>query len=376
MEIIVRPFEERDRAGFWHVGDMTYRDGKVTPEEERVFRTTTGFVAEVEGKIAGIFSVLDLTCTRGDRAVLKCAGIAGVAVLPEYRHLGVGSAMMRWSIPYLKRAGYQIASLYGFRESFYRKFGYEAAGLRHKISVPTHRLPKIKPELSIQKIGWDQHARLQDCHEVFARQYSGMNVRDEKHWGRVLNDKKTIYVAGDPIEAYAILEHKIDFWEPQWVNEIGWSTPAGYRSIMALLTQICINKSALEWWEPWPSPYITQFLDQGVSACMERAIMYRILDVQGTIEALTPVGAGSFGLELVDELIPENRGPWSVTDDGTGVSCTHGPGDGISTSIQLWTQAYLGHEGALGHVVDSPAKHVDKALRFLPPGPVYCMEFF
>jgi predicted acetyltransferase len=355
MGLTVRPYEDRDSDGYWHVRDMTYNDGQPTPAEKRVIRTTRAFVAEHNGHIAGVFNVLGLTCTRGP-ATLKCAGIAGVAVLPEYRHLGIGSDMMRWSIPFLKSEGYEIASLYGFRESFYRKFGYEACGLRLKIHCPSHRLPRLKPELPIGKLANKDFHKLTECHTAFARMYSGMNIRTDYHWGRVLNDAKTIYTAGDPIGAYAILEHKIDFWEPQWVNEIAWSSAAGYRSIMSLLGQICINKSALEWWEPYPSPFLSMYQDAGVKAAMDRTIMYRILDVEACLSQAE--FDNDYRVAIQDPLIPTNESIWYLK----GEKATEAQ---ESLTIGEFTQAFLG-EAPLGSGLGA----------VLPQISPYCIEFF
>jgi predicted acetyltransferase len=377
MALVVRPFEDRDRDGSWHVGDITYRDGRSTPVEDRVFKITKGYVAELDGKIVGIFSVLDLSCTVGDRANLRCAGVAGVAVLPEYRHLGVGSEMMRWSIPHFRDQGYHMASLYGFRESFYRKFGYEMCGLRLEITAPTYRLPRLKPVIPVRTISWEDDAQLQACHEAFARRYSGNNIREKKHWNRILNDRKTVYVAGDPIEAYAILEHKIDFWNEQTVHDIGWTTREGHESIIAVLSQICINKKALVWNEPSDSLFLQRWRDQGIDAKMDRPIMYRLLDVPKCMEALSPVGAGAFSLEVQDELIPENNGPWRVEDDGASVRCSRVDSGDLVGTTQEWVQAYLGDPGIeRGPIRVKEAGAMAAAAKFLTPQRVYCPEFF
>ena len=95
-----------------------------------------------------------------------------------------------------------------------------------------------------------------------------------------------MYVAGDPVEAYAIVQHSTDFWEPQRVNEIAWSSAEGYRSILSTLSGIGINKSALEWYEPSDSPFVAQYLDHGVSVKATRAIMYRVCDVPAALSQL------------------------------------------------------------------------------------------
>lgn len=376
MALTVRPFEDRDSDGFWHVRDLTYNNGQSTPLESRN-RITSDFVAEEDGQIMGAFSVLDLTCTRENRATLKCAGIAGVAVAPMHRHLGVGSAMMAWAVPYLRSQGYHIASLYGFRESFYRKFGYEVCGKRLEMEVPSHRLPRIKPELPVKLLNWQDHAQLQACQEAFARKYSAMNIREEMHWKRVLNDKKAIYAVGDPIEAYAILDHSWEFWVPQSVNEIAYSSVAGFKSIMAVLSQICINKTSLKWYDALDTPYLQLFADQGVIARDERRIMYRLLDVPAAIEALAPATEGAFSMEIKDDLIRENAGCWRVEDNGSRVSCQRVDSADLYGDIQAWTVAYLGDPGIQRGVIEErEAGALAAAARILTPSVAYCQEFF
>lgn len=369
--LIVRPFEDRDIEGYFHARDMTYNNGVRTPPENRVFKTTQPFVAELDGQVVGCFNVLDLSCNRGDRANLKCAGIAGVAVAPEFRHLGVGSRMMSWAVPHLKAQGYHMASLYGFREGFYRKFGYQVCGLKVEISCPSHRLPRLAPELPVRKIPYDAPEPLQACLESFAKNLSGMNIRNDMHWGRVLDEKKSIYAVGDPVEAYAIVDHAIDFWVPQRINEVVWSTPAGYRSILAVLSSIAINKSSLTWYEPSTTPFYSTYLEQGVEAKIVRPIMYRLLDVPGALAALSPVGAGSFSVTIEDDLISDNSGVWLVQDDGATVSVSRGDQAGPSIDIRAWVQIYLGQAGA-GQWSNLPPA----AQRFLPESAIYCQEFF
>lgn len=376
MALTVRPFEDRDSDGFWKVRDLTYNNGQPTPPENRN-RITSDFVAEEDGQIMGAFSILDLTCTREDRANLKCAGIAGVAVAPMHRHLGVGSAMMAWAVPYMRSQGYHIASLYGFRESFYRKFGYEVCGKRLEIEVPSHRLPRIKPELPVRLLDWEDYAPLKDCQAAFARRYTGMNIREDMHWKRVLNDKRVIYAVGDPVEAYAILTHNWEFWEPQLVGEIAYSTIRGYKSIIAVLSQICINKTSLKWYDTIDSPYLQTFTDQGVIAQDVRRVMYRLLDVPAAMEALSPTNGGAFSMEIKDDLIPENAGSWRVEDNGAKVTCQRVDSADLYGDIQAWTVAYLGDPGIQRGVIEErEVGALSAAAKILTPSIAHCQEFF
>lgn len=378
--IVVRPYEAGDREGFFHVRAITYNDGQPIPAEDQVFKTHDGFVGVVDGEIGGVFSVLDLTCTRGE-AVLRTAGIAGVAVLPEMRQSGVGHAMMSSALGLLREQGYLVASLYGFRESYYRKFGYEMCGQRWRIKCPNERLPKVNSTLPVRTIPFSSYRLLDPCLEVFAKQRSGMSLRNDKLWGRIVDEKKTIYVIGDPIEAYAIVSHEVNFWTDQNIQECAWSTARGHEGLMGLFRGIGVNKTSVTWSEPSDGLFAARYADQGVEIGFYRPIMFRILDVPGALRALKPGEDGEFSVLVEDELVPENRGPWRVVARNGLVEVESTSDFGLRCSIQSFTQAFLGEPslerlGVQGVVQVSDPLEFQAACRVLGAMPVYCMEFF
>ena len=381
-QITVRPYEERDREGFFHVRAMTYNDGRPIPPEDQVFKTTRGFVAEVDGKIAGVFGILDFTCSRGDVSV-NDAAVAGVAVLPEYRMSGVGGVMMRWAIRHFREEGIPMASLYAFRESYYRKFGYEVCGSRIKISVPNTIFPKLKPIVPVRRLSLSEAGQLQPCYEAFCRRHSGMNIRTEKHWSRVLGKDTTIYAAGaNEVEAYALLDHKWQFWETQNAAEVVWSTGAGYESILSVIAGVGINKSCVEWYEPSDSPFLARFMDHGVKANIERLVMYRVTDVPACLSAVKNRHKGEFTFRVVDDLVPENQGPWHVSFSADGTSVKKTENAEIALTIQQFTQAFLGEPSLTDMIRNGTICSKDRGGELhamellLPPLPTYCTDFF
>ncbi len=242
------------------------------------------FIAEQNGQIQGACNVLDMTANRGT-AVLNCGGIAGVAVLPELRRSGVGSAMMKWLVRHLRETETPLGSLYAFREPFYRKFGYEVAGRRQKITCPTHRWPKLESLLPIRRLTPADWQLLVPCYEVFAHSRSGLNVRAEWHWKRVLGENRqlTIYAVGEPVEAYAVVSHVTAFWTTDHISELAWSTRLGYEGLLSMLGGLAINKAGLSWFEPSDGPFYADYLDQGVEISIERPIMFRVNDVSRSL---------------------------------------------------------------------------------------------
>jgi predicted acetyltransferase len=394
-QITVRPYEERDREAFFHVRAMTYNNGKPIPPEDQVFKTTRGYVGELDGKIVGVFSVLDFTCSRchsveaSGFSSVRDAAVAGVAVLPEYRMSGVGSAMMREGLRLFREEGIPMASLYAFRESYYRQFGYEVCGSRIKISVPTGRFPKIKPQEEIMRLTKEQALSLRPCYEMFCKTRSGMNMRTEAHWSRVLGDDVTIYaVGGRPANAYVLVNHQWQFWEGQAIAEVVWNQGRAYESVLSILAGIGINKSSIEWYEPRDSPFLASYMDQGVKANIERLVMYRATDVPACLRALKPLSSGSFAVSVPDDLFPENAGPWRVDFSPDGVEVTRTDKADFEIPIRNFVQAYLGEPSfddlcrngvavrPLAPSWEAFGEAARAASALMPSCPTYCTDFF
>lgn len=377
-DIIIRRFEPKDREGFARVRSLTYRGGEqVPPDEDLLKDDCLGYLAERDGQIVGAFTALKMTCAV-DGTHLSCAGVAAVAVNPELRKSGVGSALMAGGLRLLKEDGFALASLYPYRETYYRRFGYEACGGRFKITVPGHRMPHIEAPLSIRMLsGIEDWKEIAACYEEFAIRYNGTNRRGERMWWRVLGGDTpfTVYAMGDPIEAYAAVRLKVDFWEPQEVKEVAWTTREGYESLLAMLGQLGINKSEVSWNEPTNSPFVTAFLDQGVKISNERFVMYRALDPVTILKARKPIGSGSFGFNLEDEQLPENSGAYQVEFTESGTSVWRGGGGPVS-SVQTFTQFALGEPSYRSLSLNGFVVNDESAERFFAPRHVYCPDAF
>lgn len=375
-EIVVRPYEPRDQEQTFHVRAMTYNSGQPIPLEQQVYKTSTPFVGEVDGQIVGTFVILDLNCTRGPGVAWKTGGIAGVAVLPEARQSGVGSAMMRWGLRHMRENGYVLAALYAFRESYYRRFGYEVCGMRYRITCPNARLPRHKSELPIRRLSVDQLGEIKPCHDAFCRARSGMNLRNEMHWGRVVNDNRTIYAAGDPVEAYAIVDHDWTFWVDQPVAEFGWSTRKGYDSMVSFFGSLGINKTSVSWNEPSDSPFLARYMDKGIEVVSEKPIMFRLLDVPTALGSLTCDVSCDFSIGIHDQDLPENSGPWRVESREGKILVTPADRADFDLDIRYAVQAVLGEPSLAAHVRNGVVPDNQLAEALLPPKPVYHLEHF
>lgn len=333
-------------------GSFTERDGDHLPKIQR-------FIGYVDKEPAFTATAIDFnTLVRGQ--ILKSAGVAAVATLPEFRGAKVGQRFMDMLNSSLCEMGYVMSQLYAFRDSFYRKSGYVTSGWRWKLEVDASRLAKFDLELPVHKVSSDEPWVLNDCYEQHISSRTGSAIRTEELWRqRMGTNPPQIYGLGDPIEAYFwSIPH--GFYVPLEVGEFAWSSERGYRSALALMRSLAINKSKVSWIEPPDSPYLQLYYDDGVEATRYRSSMVSILDIEGCLQGL---GKGHWKVQKVDDRFALNHQGDSVSADRTGLTGLIMGDPELSTLI---------HHGHLSGTSDSLAA---LAAEF-PPIHSVCMEFF
>lgn len=371
--------EVDDLDAVWDLIARTYTGAQPVQPDTRQRWMDRLFVAESDGRPVGAYRAMDFTCSRLG-AHLPCAGIAGVASAPESRRQGVGAAMMRNAIRVARETGVPLLALYAFRETYYRRFGYEVAGERVRITCPATRWPRVESDLPVRHLGND-YAPVEPCFEQFLERYAGGTRRDASRWERVLEPSDTLYAFGDPAEAYVILRHSGSFWSEDSFAEVVWSSERGYRAILAFGEQMVANKTGLHWYEPNPSPFLTRYLDQGIKAEIERLVMYRVAHVPGALKGLSPQESGTFSFAVKDPEVPENEGPWRVEFGPGFVNVAPAPEADLSLSIWSFAQAFLGQPSladlaVLDRIEVTNASGFEAAQRLLPPQSVYCLDFY
>jgi|688.fasta_scaffold126068_3 predicted acetyltransferase len=372
-----------DYEELFKVWSPTYRDNKPVEIEADKPRHQESFVARLDGRIIGAYAALPMLVTR-QQAELKCAGIAGVAVMPHDRQHGVGKAMMEHGIRYYREGGYDLASLYAFSEKFYRKFGYEVAGYKYGIKVDMGRFPRFDLKLPATKLSAGEREQIKACYESFAKKRSGMNLRPENQWNRIipLDSHKAIYTVGQPIEAYAIVTHDGSFWVEQKIDEFVWTSPQSYESLLSVLSGIGINKTHLSWIEPSDSPYRAKYWDRGAELNAGSGfLMWRVLNVPQALSKLKTEQTGCFTFQVIDEHFSENEGPWRVDYSPQGVVVERSTEGGFTMDIRQFSQAFMGEPSlitlAMNDLVDvKSSQDLYAASQLLTASSVCCLDAF
>lgn len=382
MTLEIRAFEPSLDEDLRQIWSVVYQRGQPlvedipAPEEE-------AYVAYWDGARAGAWTVVPMRCTRGD-STIPCGGVGSVAVLPEMRHRGIGREMMLWSLAEMKRRGHAMAALYPFRESYYRRLGYEVVGQRFKLCVPQHRLPRLNVDMKVRHVAPSELHLLDPCYREFGRKVAGVNHRTAHQWKqRMGKTPPLIYAVGDPVQAYAWVSFEGTFWEPLTVGEFVYSSVESHRNILGVLAGLCINRSSLVWYEPSVGPYLTRYLDQGSVATLERPSMFRVLDVPAALQCLRPRPgvSGEFTFDVSDPQMPENVGPWRVIYDSDRVIVTRCDEAALHFDVPTFTQALLGEPSLMqlaseGWVRSDDPRQTAAAEALLYPQPVCLLDFF
>ena len=125
-----RAVEELTREAFWGSMNHPTCDGEhLLVHKLRdlpSFVPELDFVAEADGQLAGhiIYSTAKVITPEGGE--IEVLSFGPISVLPEYKRMGVGSALMRHSISEAKKLGYRAIIFYGHPD-YYPRFGFNRA---------------------------------------------------------------------------------------------------------------------------------------------------------------------------------------------------------------------------------------------------------
>jgi len=377
MGMIVRPVTPADEDGFYEVRGLVYNSGNSIPVDERKARNSVAYAAVLDGRVVGGYNSISFPTVVGSQ-VVSAAGIAAVAVPPDHRG-GIGTQMMQGAVRAAREEGHLLSHLHAFREPFYRRAGYETCGGRLEVTVRADRFPKIDAALPIRRLGPEDWPQLAPCHEAFTRRRPGGVIRTEEWmWNRITAEGRPlqIYAAGDPVEAYAVVGHKSDFWSVDSIGEVVWSTRAGYESLLGVLRAIAVNKEGLRWFEPVGGPMSTIYSDKDVDVAATHPAMFRAVNIPGLLQTLRSDQPLEFSLEVHDPVIPENRGPWRVVvrEDECWVEPSS-EGD-VQFTERTFVQALLGMPSFAELAGDGwiTGTNLNVAARAFPARNVYLLE--
>jgi predicted acetyltransferase len=344
-------------------------------------------------RVVGTAQAISFDQWFGGRRV-PCAGVASVAVLPEYRGRGVAGALMRDLLDRRRRHGDAVSALYPATSPLYRQLGYEFGGLQPQFRASIADLPAARGE--VRELAEGDVGELMACFSHFASMHNGpVQHADPVAWEeRVLAHKgegthqRTVVVPGNEgLTGFAT--YYLDSWEGDeyrlTCKHFVAVDAAALRTLLGYFRRFENSAGELAWYGAPSTAPLGLVLGSNCFTIAPglRRWMTRVLDVPRALEARGFAnGTGELVIGVDDPVFPANAGPWRVelVDRRAHVSpAPANAGAGVPLPIGLFSAFYTGLATPADLVLLGAMEHDDPRMALLSTlfaGPVPWMADF
>ena len=331
------------------------------------------------GEIAGVTGVLDMGQWFGGRSV-PMGGVTAVGVAPEYRGRGTASVLMRRALEELYAQGVPLSTLYASTVNFYRKLGYELAGVKMVYQMPTRLIDVKERPLDVVPIDSSAHEEIYHTYTQRAQATSGNADRPSILWEVILGaDGRDIYkylfTRDGSAEGYVVFQQSRGADHIR-VRDVAVTTRDAAIQILKFFSD---HRSTIDTfsWNGSPNDSIA-FLhsEEDAEPIRTEPWMMRVVDVEKALEARGyPVNLeGELHLQVEDGLLPWNNDRFRIAvSGGKGEVRTGGEGR-LRIGVRGLAAMYTGHMTAsdlkLVDALEGPDSEIDMAnLVFSGPRP-------
>jgi predicted acetyltransferase len=278
-------------------------------------------------------------------------GVSAVAIRPEHRAGGAGSALMKDALREARATRMPLSALYPATQPVYRRLGYELAGARTLYRVPSAALALKSRPLSMRPIGVPDLARLRSTYLAFARRSAGLLDRTEWSWARVLSGHESTvhaYVAerGSNIEGYVVFVQKplAAMGYEIIVKDVVALTRDAALSLLSFLGDHRSMAPDISFFGAPADPLLMLLPEQAWKTERRWDWMLRICDVAAALEArgFPPGLTAQLQLEVLDDTLPENAGRWRIAIGGGHAEVTRGGRGRVRLDIRGLASLYSG----------------------------------
>lgn len=280
----------------------------VGPQNIRIVRTGR--------TVAGGLAVLPKGQWFGGRSV-PMAGIAAVAVAPQFRARGAATGLLTETLAELHAAGTPISTLYPATLALYRRVGYEVAGLHMDVTLPTQGIDVRDRTLNVRAAMSADEDRIQVVYARYAAATAGNLERTAFHWARVREvrgEPTQAYVVtrGDAIEGYAyvLAQAAAEGRYNLRVADLAALTPAAARRLLTFLADYRTVRDQVRFWSGPADPLLSHLAEAVYRTEGRTPWMLRVVDVKGALEArgYAPGLSAEVHLAVRDDVLPANGG--------------------------------------------------------------------
>src|SRR5437868_14472057 len=126
----------------------------------------------LQGRVVAGLGIVTTGQWFGGRSV-PMAGLTAVGVAPVHRGTGLGAAMIQSTLEEIREQGVPLSALYPATLAFYRRAGYERAGLRLTYELPLAAIDVREFEPELIPAGPERYDDIYHAYETQARHSAG-----------------------------------------------------------------------------------------------------------------------------------------------------------------------------------------------------------
>ncbi|HLP16816.1 MAG TPA: GNAT family N-acetyltransferase [Bacteroidota bacterium] len=364
---------------------------ELQPNARRSFNDM--IVASEGGRIAGALSILPQSLFISG-VEMKCGGIAGVAVLPEFRLRGIAHSLMMDAFNRMRSQQIFLSLLYPFKRSFYQKLGYGLIGDLQTMTISSAVIPRFSERDDVHPLIDHELSKLIACYDIYVRRNNCCIMRSADVWKQELKrahkNRWTYWChhAEGTITGYMLIEEK----DQVTVKELVYLTPQALRGLLGFLAVYKTHSPLLIPFvrDEFFHLLLTDAVDVSntplfglypLSGRFGHGLMLRVADVTEALRRRkfnTAVGSVTF--HIVDDQIDQNSMTLSIEFKGDAVNVNDGVTTHlISLTISTFAQLYTGYlpftAAQKAGLIDAyfDVTFLDDA--FALPAP-HCLDFF
>jgi predicted acetyltransferase len=277
-----------------------------------------------EGEIVGGLACYRMGQWFGGRSI-GMAGVAAVAIAPEYRSAGLAPQLMSALLRELHAAGVPLATLYASTQRLYRKVGFEQAGNLYRHRFCLSKIGWRHQPLPMRRIDTGSSAELCRLDRARAEVTNGCLDRSPGMWRRLLDDTHEdvfAYLVGEAGREAGYLVYTQKQHERErnhlLVRDLVVLSAAAAQTLWAFFSNHQTIVDTVSWNGPAVDPLLIVPLELATQVAWQRRWMTRITDVRGAFSSRGYPGdiEEELHLEVTDDLIAANNGRFRVRIHG------------------------------------------------------------
>lgn len=350
----VRPFRSGDGDAVGRlIGHAFAVSSKVGPTAVEQAGPANARVICDGPEVVGTALLLPMGQFFGQRRV-SMTGIAGVAVAPHAQRKGVATHLLRNALRELAGDGVGLSALFASNHGLYRKVGFECAGSRFRGVLDPRRLGVREISGTLLPMNAAGETRVRALYGAHGPSFPGFLDRSDYIWTRVLRPRGACFPTcvlasrhDGQVEGYisyskrpaSVGAHTIVVHDMLAVS--AW----GYRRLWSFLADL--STSVVRDVEFHTAPHDPARLvlpDAQFETSLSDTWMLRILDLDAALgqRGYPPRVEAHLDLDVYDDLVEDNNGPWRLRIAGGRGSVERGGAGELRTSIRGLAALYSG----------------------------------